>query len=49
MPLVNVPSVIGFFQPGGAAADARLTGLSPEQLEAVIAHELGHVKRFDVA
>ncbi len=26
-----------------------LTGLSPEQLEALIAHELGHIKRFDVA
>jgi hypothetical protein len=26
-----------------------LTGLTPVQLEAVIAHELGHIKRFDVA
>ena len=26
-----------------------LTGLSEAQLEAVIAHELGHIKRFDVA
>ena len=26
-----------------------LTGLTPEQLDAVIAHELGHIKRFDVA
>jgi beta-lactamase regulating signal transducer with metallopeptidase domain len=46
---VNVPSVIGFFQPVVLLPLRALTGLSPEQLEAVIAHELGHVKRFDVA
>jgi beta-lactamase regulating signal transducer with metallopeptidase domain len=46
--LVNVPSVIGFFKPVVLLPMRALTGLSPEQLEAVIAHELGHVKRFDV-
>jgi beta-lactamase regulating signal transducer with metallopeptidase domain len=46
--LVNVPSVIGFFSPVVLLPMRALTGLSPEQLEAVIAHELGHVKRFDV-
>jgi beta-lactamase regulating signal transducer with metallopeptidase domain len=46
--LVNVPSVIGFFRPVVLLPMRALTGLSPEQLEAVIAHELGHVKRFDV-
>lgn len=47
--MVNVPSVIGFFSPVVLLPMRALTGLTPEQLEAVIAHELGHVKRFDVA
>jgi len=47
--MVNVPSVIGFFRPVVLLPMRALTGLSPEQLEAVIAHELGHVQRFDVA
>jgi beta-lactamase regulating signal transducer with metallopeptidase domain len=47
--MVNVPSVIGFFRPVVLLPVRALTGLSPEQLDAVIAHELGHVKRFDVA
>ena len=47
--LVTVPSVIGFFRPIVLLPMRALTGLSTEQLEAVIAHELGHVKRFDVA
>jgi beta-lactamase regulating signal transducer with metallopeptidase domain len=47
--MVNVPSVIGFFHPVVLLPMRALTGLSAEQLEAVIAHELGHVKRFDVA
>src|SRR5262245_61791797 len=46
--LVAVPSVIGFVRPIVLLPMRALTGLSPEQLEAVIAHELGHVKRFDV-
>jgi beta-lactamase regulating signal transducer with metallopeptidase domain len=47
--LVNVPAVIGFFRPVVLIPVRALTGLSPEQLEALIAHELGHIKRFDVA
>jgi len=46
--LVAVPSVIGFVRPIVLLPMRALTGLTPEQLEAVIAHELGHVKRFDV-
>ena len=47
--LLNVPAVIGFFRPIVLLPMRALTGLSPEQLEAVIAHELGHIRRFDVA
>ena len=47
--LVRVPAVIGFFRPIVLMPVRALTGLSPEQLEAVVAHELGHIKRFDVA
>jgi beta-lactamase regulating signal transducer with metallopeptidase domain len=47
--LVGAPAVIGFFRPIVLIPMRAITGLSTEQLEAVIAHELGHVKRFDVA
>ncbi len=47
--LVTVPSVVGLLRPVVLLPVRALTGLSAEQLEAVIAHELGHVKRFDVA
>jgi beta-lactamase regulating signal transducer with metallopeptidase domain len=47
--LITVPSVIGFLRPIVLLPMRALTGLSAEQLEAVIAHELGHIKRFDVA
>jgi beta-lactamase regulating signal transducer with metallopeptidase domain len=46
--LVAVPAVIGFVRPVVLLPVRALTGLSPAQLEAVIAHELGHVRRFDV-
>lgn len=46
---VRVPAVIGVFRPIVLIPVRALTGLSPEQLEAVVAHELGHIKRFDVA
>jgi beta-lactamase regulating signal transducer with metallopeptidase domain len=46
--LVGVPAVIGFFRPIVLLPVRALTGLSPEQLEAVVAHELGHIQRCDV-
>ena len=46
---VRVPAVIGLFRPIVLIPVRALTGLSPEQLDAVVAHELGHIKRLDVA
>ncbi len=45
--LVEVPAVMGWFRPVVLIPVSALTGLSPEQLEAVIAHELAHIKRLD--
>jgi beta-lactamase regulating signal transducer with metallopeptidase domain len=47
--LLGVPAVVGIFRPIVLLPVRALTGLTPEQLDAVIAHELAHVKRFDVA
>jgi beta-lactamase regulating signal transducer with metallopeptidase domain len=46
---VSVPAVIGVFRPIVLLPLRALTGLSAEQLDAVVAHELGHILRFDVA
>lgn len=45
--LVEVPAVMGWFRPVVLIPAAAMTGLSPQQLEAVIAHELAHIKRLD--
>jgi len=45
--LVDAPAVMGWFRPIVLIPIAALTGLSSEQLEAVIAHELAHIKRLD--
>lgn len=45
--LADAPAVIGWFRPMILLPVTALTGLSPQQLEAVIAHELAHIKRFD--
>jgi uncharacterized protein involved in exopolysaccharide biosynthesis/beta-lactamase regulating signal transducer with metallopeptidase domain len=45
--LVEVPTVIGWLRPVILLPAASLAGLSPAQLEAIIAHELAHVRRFD--
>ena len=44
---LDAPAVIGWFRPVILLPVAALTGLSEEQLEAVIAHELAHIRRFD--
>src|SRR5579885_1431520 len=44
---LQAPAVIGWFRPIVFLPISALTGLSEEQLHAVIAHELAHIKRFD--
>ena len=45
--LVSVPMVIGGLRPVILLPIAALTGLPPEQLEALLAHELAHIRRHD--
>ncbi len=46
-PLTHVPTVAGWLRPVILLPASALTGLSSTQLEAVIAHELAHVRRHD--
>ncbi|HBO42332.1 MAG TPA: hypothetical protein DD670_00005, partial [Planctomycetaceae bacterium] len=45
--LVEVPTLVGHLRPIILLPAAMLTGLTPRQLEAVLAHELAHVRRHD--
>ncbi|HKQ09528.1 MAG TPA: M56 family metallopeptidase [Blastocatellia bacterium] len=45
--LVEVPTVIGWLRPVILVPTSALTGLNAAQLEALLAHELGHIKRYD--
>lgn len=45
--IVRVPAVIGWLRPVILVPTAALTGLTPRQLELVIAHELAHIRRSD--
>lgn len=45
--LVEVPTVIGWLRPLILLPASSVTGLSKEQFEAVIAHELAHIRRYD--
>src|SRR5208282_1992327 len=45
--LLDAPAVIGWFRPAVLVPLTALTGLSDEQLQAVIAHELAHIRRLD--
>ncbi len=44
---LQAPSVIGWFRPIVFLPIKALTGLSEDQLQLVIAHELAHIQRFD--
>lgn len=44
---LQAPAVIGWFRPVVFLPLTAMMGLSEEQLEAVIAHELAHIHRFD--
>jgi hypothetical protein len=45
--LVEVPTVLGWLQPVILLPAAALTGLNPDQLKAILAHELAHIRRWD--
>jgi beta-lactamase regulating signal transducer with metallopeptidase domain len=44
---LDSPVVIGWFRPIVLVTTQAITGLSPQQLQAVIAHELAHIRRYD--
>ncbi len=44
---VDVPTVIGWLKPTVLLPVSVLAGLSPQQVEAILAHELAHVRRHD--
>src|SRR5262249_45122624 len=44
---IEAPAVIGWFKPVVFLPVRALTGLTEDQIEAVIAHELAHIRRFD--
>jgi beta-lactamase regulating signal transducer with metallopeptidase domain len=46
--LVNVPCVIGWLRPVILVPSSAFTGLSVQQLEMILAHELAHIRRHDV-
>lgn len=45
--LVEAPAVVGHLRPIILIPASAITGLTPQQLEAVLAHELAHVRRYD--
>lgn len=45
--LVRVPTVVGWFRPLVILPTSTLSGLSPVQLDLILAHELAHLRRWD--
>jgi len=45
--LAQVPTVVGWLRPVILLPASAFTGLTPQQLEALIAHELAHIRRYD--
>jgi TonB family protein len=44
---VEVPTVIGWLRPAVLLPASCLTGLAPDQIEAILCHELAHIQRHD--
>src|SRR5262249_17879663 len=44
---VDVPTVIGWLKPVVLLPASAIAALSPAQLEAILAHELAHIRRHD--
>jgi beta-lactamase regulating signal transducer with metallopeptidase domain len=44
---LDSPVVLGWFRPVVLVTAQAITGLSPQQLQAIIAHELAHIRRYD--
>ncbi|MBI4551491.1 MAG: HEAT repeat domain-containing protein [Candidatus Latescibacteria bacterium] len=44
---VQVPIVIGWLRPAVLIPMSILTGLTPQQVDAILAHELAHIRRHD--
>lgn len=44
---VNVPTLVGYFKPVILMPTSAMLGLTPQQFEAILAHELSHVARHD--
>ena len=44
---MEVPAAVGFLRPAVIVPRALLTGLSNEELQAVLLHELAHIERWD--
>jgi TonB family protein len=45
--MADSPSVVGWLRPVILLPASALMGLTPLQLEAILAHEIGHIKRYD--
>ncbi len=45
---ITVPCVIAFFKPVVLLPASLLLGMSPQQIEVIVLHELAHIKRHDV-
>jgi TonB family protein len=43
----DCPAVVGWFQPAVLLPAATILGLTPRQLEAILAHEFAHLLRYD--
>jgi beta-lactamase regulating signal transducer with metallopeptidase domain len=45
--LVHVPAAVGLFKPAIVLPEWALSDLSPDQLSAIVGHELAHLQRWD--